>query len=68
MGFVWTEIKKWAKTHGMEPKKSKDGKYEFEGNSYSDIDSLTTSLYNKLSNNKWKEYQKNYEKNSRKDD
>lgn len=62
MGFVWTEIKKWAKANGMEPTKSKDGLYHFDGESYKEIGDLTTSIYNKLTNNKWKEYQENCKK------
>lgn len=64
MTLIWTEIKKWAKEHKLEPKKSKEGYYEFEDVKYESIDKLTTVLYNKITNNKWKEYQENYEKNS----
>lgn len=63
MGFTWTEIKKWAKSNGLEPKKT-GGEYTWEGNTYNDLDSLVFSLYNKLTNNKWLDHQKNYEKNS----
>lgn len=64
MGFVWTEIKKWAAVHNMSPKKIKTGGYEYEEKTYNDLDSLVTALWNKVSNNKWVEYQNNYEKNS----
>lgn len=64
MALNWSEIKKWAKSHDLEPKKSKEGYYEFEDVKYESIDKLTTVLYNKITNNKWKEYQENYEKNS----
>lgn len=64
MGFVWTEIKKWAAVHNMSPKKIKTGGYEYKEKTYNDLDSLVTALWNKVSNNKWVEYQNNYEKNS----
>lgn len=64
MGFVWTEIKKWAGGHGLSPKKIKTGGYEWEGKSYEELDILVTDLWNKVSNNKWIDYQNNYEKNS----
>jgi hypothetical protein len=62
MGFVWTEIKKWAEVHNFKPKKIKEGGYTWEEQSYPDLDSLVTALWNKVSNNKWVEYQNNYEK------
>ena len=40
MGFVWSEIKKWAKANGMEPTKSKDGLYHFDGQSHKDIEPI----------------------------
>ena len=64
MGFTWTEIKKWAKTHGIEPKKS-GSEYHWESKTYSDLDSLVTSIYNKITDNKWVEHQENYEKISK---
>lgn len=66
MGFTWTEIKKWAKERGLDPKKT-GGEYKWEDNTYNDINSLVTALFNKISNNKWVEHQKNYEENSGKD-
>jgi hypothetical protein len=62
MGFVWTEIKKWAEVHNLKPKKIKEGGYTWEEQSYKDLDSLVTALWNKVSNNKWVEHQNNYEK------
>lgn len=58
--FTWTEIKKWAKDRGLEPKKIKGGGYEWEGQHYDDIKDLVTDLWNKITNNKWVEYQKEY--------
>ena len=65
MGFVWSEIKKWAKANGMEPTKSKDGLYHFDGQSHKDIEPIVKLIYNKITNNKWKEHQEKFnEKNS----
>lgn len=62
MGFVWTEIKKWAKAQNLEPKKIKEGGYQWEGKSYSELGELVTALWNRVSENKWVDYQKSYEK------
>lgn len=64
MGFIWTEIKKWAKSNNLEPKKT-GSEYIFEEKTYKDLDSLVTTLFNKITENKWVEHQNNYEKNSR---
>lgn len=63
MGFTWSEIKKWAVSQGLAPNKSKSGVYTWEGVEYAELDSLVTALWNKVSNNKWLEYQKGYIRN-----
>jgi hypothetical protein len=63
MGFTWTEIKKWAKTHNLEPKKIKEGGYKLDDKDYSDINELVIALWNIVSNNKWVEHQSQYKKN-----
>ena len=65
MSFNWSEIKKWAEGRGLKPKKIKLGGYEWEGNNYADLDSLVTDLWNRVSNYKWVDYQKEYEKNEK---
>lgn len=60
MSFTWTEIKKWAKEHGLEPKKIKEGGYQWEDKNYTDIKELVTDLWNRITDNKWVEYQKNF--------
>ena len=60
MGFTWTEIKKWGISKNLEAKKVKDVGYVFDNNAYSDLDSLVMAMWNKLTNNKWVEYQEKY--------
>lgn len=62
MSFTWTEIKKWAKEKKLEPKKNKEGKYIWEDKVYNKLDDLVTALWNRVSNNKWIEYQEDYKK------
>lgn len=62
MPFNWTEIKRWAKQHGLEPKKS-GSEFTFDNQSFQNLDSLVTHLFNKITNNKWVEHQKQYKPN-----
>lgn len=63
MSFTWTEIKKWAKERGLEPKKS-GSEFFFENKTFQDLNSLVTCLFNKITNDKWVEYQKNHKPES----
>ena len=62
MSFNWSEIKKWAKSKNLEPKKNKEGQYIWEDTIYNNLDDLVTALWNRVSNNKWVEYQEEYKK------
>ena len=66
MGFVWTEIKKWAKSKGMEASKTKDGLYHFDEKKYENLDLLATAIFNKITDNKWIKYQEDYQNNQTK--
>jgi len=57
----WQEIKKWAKDKNLDPKKSKEGIYSWKDKTYSNLDLLVKDLWNEVSNNKWLDYQENYE-------
>ena len=63
MAFNWSEIKKWAKTHNLEPKKIKEGGYKLDEKHYSDIKDIVIDLWNIVSKNKWVEHQTNYKNN-----
>lgn len=67
MGFSWPEIKKWAAGQNLEPKKTK-GDYVWEGRTYPDLDSLVISLWNRVSNDKWLDHQKNFNENNHRKD
>ena len=66
MGFTWTEIRKWAESHGcVVKKKAKENLYTWEDKEYFDIESLIKDIYNHKTDNKFKEHQENYEKNQK---
>jgi hypothetical protein len=65
--FKVNEIKSWAKKNGYVVKKQGDGYVWFlEGEEPSEpksIDSVVTEIFNKITNNKFVEYQKSYAAN-----
>lgn len=63
MGFTWSEIKKWAKDHNLEPKKIKEGGYSWQEKNYINLDDLVKDLWNKISDNKWVDHQQNIKEN-----
>lgn len=66
--MMWTEIKKWAKDHGYETVKEKEGEItryywakldtpDASGVSKS-VSKLAWDIYNNMTNNQWLEFQK----------
>lgn len=63
MGHTWTEIKKWAESHGyVVKKKPKENFYTWEDKEYTNLDDLVNDVFNHKTDNKFKEHQENYEK------
>lgn len=64
--FNVSEIKSWAKNHGFVVKKQADGYVWSNSDSSSEnpesIDFVAISIFNKITNNKFLEHQKNYKK------
>jgi hypothetical protein len=59
--MIWKEIKNWAKENGFEISKiPKENRYVWNEKEYNDLDTLVTDLWNKMTNNKWLDYQKEY--------
>lgn len=70
--MLWTEVKKWAKTHGYEVLKDKgyeekDEKVQYYWSKTDDpqasgvspsVSKLARDIYNHITNNKWIDYQK----------
>jgi hypothetical protein len=61
------EIKKWAKKYGISIKKSENGLYvwfeEKENTSEpASLNEVVTSIFNKITSNKFVEHQKNYKR------
>ena len=65
MTFKVNEIKGWAKKHGVTVKKHDEGYVWFvEGEEPSDpksIDDVVRSIFNKITHDRFVEYQKDYE-------
>jgi len=67
MSFTWGEVSKWAKDHGYKISRKEQKFYwtntttEDSGECYS-LEDLTKSVFNKITNDKWVDHQKNYEK------
>jgi|688.fasta_scaffold241435_2 hypothetical protein len=73
--MLWSEVKRWAKDKGFEVVKEKDD--SINGASYywaksSDhtisgiapsVSKLATAIFNTMTDNKWTEYQKEYQEN-----
>jgi hypothetical protein len=73
---LWKEIKTWAKNHGYESFREKvegsDNQYEYYWAKIDDpsvtglslsAGKLATDIYNHMTDNKWLEYQKEYQEN-----
>lgn len=63
--FQVNEIKKWANEHGIAVKKSGDGYIWFDKNNpvnseVSSIDVVAKEIFNKITDNKFVDHQKNY--------
>jgi hypothetical protein len=62
--FKVNEIKSWAKKHGITVKKQDDGYVwfaeGFEPTKPEDLDSVAKAIFNKITDNKYLEHQKNY--------
>jgi hypothetical protein len=71
--MLWKEIRSWAKNKGYETIKDKDdGKYYWAKLDSDDanasgvaksVSKLATQIYNHITDNKWVEYQKEYQEN-----
>lgn len=58
--FKWTEIKSWAKNNGFVISKTpKIDEYFWENKKYECLQDLVLDLWNKKTNNKYGQYQKN---------
>jgi hypothetical protein len=64
--FQVNEVKKWAKPHKISIKKAEDGYVWFEENNKeivstpAPIGQVAKEIFNKITNDKFLEYQKNY--------
>jgi hypothetical protein len=71
--MLWKEIKSWAKSKGYETIKDKEDNQYYWAKLDSDdpsasgvaksVSKLATAIYNHMTDNKWVEYQKNYQEN-----
>jgi hypothetical protein len=70
--MLWKEIRSWAKNKGYETIKDKDDNQYYWAKLDSDdsnasgvarsVSKLATQIYNHMTDNKWVEYQKEYQK------
>lgn len=59
--MMWNEIKKYATSNGLKVKKV-DDTYVWDEKIYSSLNELTKDLFNHVTNNKYIENQKSYNK------
>lgn len=58
--FKWSEIKKWAAVHEIKPKKV-GSEYQLDDKTYKNIDDLVQAVFNKITNDKFIDHQKQYD-------
>jgi hypothetical protein len=65
--MTWNEISKWAKSHGYKISR-KQGNVHWQKDQHQgtepNLESAAKSIYNHLTDNKWLEYQNNYQPKS----
>ena len=60
MSFKWSEIRKWAEKNNIKPKKV-GSEYQLDNVIYKDINEITRAVFNKITDNKFVEHQKQYD-------
>lgn len=59
--FRWNEIKAWANANGYAISKTAGKEeYFFDGERYTTLRPLVKDVWNRMTDNKWVEYQKTY--------
>lgn len=59
--FKWTEVRSWAKENNFQiSKTTKMEEYQWNEKKYSNLNELVSDLWNKKTNNKFLDYQKEF--------
>lgn len=61
--FKWTEVKSWAKENNFQISKTpKIEEYQWNEKTYDNLNELVADLWNKKTNNKFLDYQKEFKR------